>query len=239
MIDWDLAVSIGTRLAGSGPEVSRSEADAVVAELRAGRRPLDRPGARLHRVWSPTPGRAAPRRSWSWTGPAGSAPTPTSFDVLLSPVVDKLTEKKGPRRGVGKAVGSRVTGAEVGAVLGFLGGKVLGQFDPFTGSAGRLLLVAPNIVHVEREIGADPQRLPALGLPARGDPPGAVHRRPVDARAPVRARSAGWRTPSSPPGCWTTASRDCPRRSAAAVAATCSRSSARPSSARSWTASPG
>jgi coenzyme F420 biosynthesis associated uncharacterized protein len=67
-----------------------------------------------------------------------------------------MTEKKGPPTGVSKAVGSRVTGAEVGAVLGFLGGKVLGQFDPFRDPAGRLLLVAPNIVHVERELGANP-----------------------------------------------------------------------------------
>ena len=41
-------------------------------------------------------------------------------------------------------------------MLGFLSSKVLGQFDPFHGPHGRLLLVAPNIVHVEREIGADP-----------------------------------------------------------------------------------
>ena len=49
-----------------------------------------------------------------------------------------------------------MTGAEVGGLLGFLGGKVLGQFDPFHDPAGRLLLVAPNIVHVERELEADP-----------------------------------------------------------------------------------
>ncbi len=51
---------------------------------------------------------------------------------------------------------SKITGAEVGGLLGFLGSKVLGQFDPFHDPAGRLLLVAPNIVHVERELGADP-----------------------------------------------------------------------------------
>ena len=44
----------------------------------------------------------------------------------------------------------------MGALLGFLAGKVLGQFDPFFDPSGRLLLVAPNIVHVERELGADP-----------------------------------------------------------------------------------
>ena len=44
-------------------------------------------------------------------------------------------------------------------MLGFLGSKVLGQFDPFhdrPDEQGRLLLVAPNIVHTERELGADP-----------------------------------------------------------------------------------
>jgi coenzyme F420 biosynthesis associated uncharacterized protein len=45
---------------------------------------------------------------------------------------------------------------EIGALLSFMSTKVLGQFDPFGSDPGRLLLVAPNIVHVEREIGADP-----------------------------------------------------------------------------------
>jgi coenzyme F420 biosynthesis associated uncharacterized protein len=59
------------------------------------------------------------------------------------------------------SIGSRVTGVELGALLGFMSSKVLGQFDPFyapAGSpdAGRLLLVAPNIVHVENELGVDP-----------------------------------------------------------------------------------
>ena len=32
MVDWELAISVASRLAGPGPEVSWSEADAVVAE---------------------------------------------------------------------------------------------------------------------------------------------------------------------------------------------------------------
>ena len=34
MVDWDLAVTIGTRVAGEGPQVTRETADQVVAELR-------------------------------------------------------------------------------------------------------------------------------------------------------------------------------------------------------------
>ena len=36
MVDWDLAVRIGSRLAGEGPTVGRDEAAALVEELRAG-----------------------------------------------------------------------------------------------------------------------------------------------------------------------------------------------------------
>ena len=72
--------------------------------------------------------------------------------------------------------GPRITGVEVGALLSYLAPKVLGQFDPFF-PGGRLLLVAPNIVAIERELDVVPGRLPALGLPARGDPPGAVRGR--------------------------------------------------------------
>ena len=36
MVDWDLAVRIGGRLAGEGPTVGRDEAAAIVEELRAG-----------------------------------------------------------------------------------------------------------------------------------------------------------------------------------------------------------
>jgi coenzyme F420 biosynthesis associated uncharacterized protein len=54
------------------------------------------------------------------------------------------------------AVGSRITGAEVGSLLGVLSSRVLGQFDPFSEElpdrSGRLLLVAPNVVHVESEL---------------------------------------------------------------------------------------
>jgi len=81
------------------------------------------------------------------------------FATVIAPLIDKLQERKGAPGPVAEAIGSRITGVELGAMLGFLGSKVLGQFDPFhdqPGEHGRLLLVAPNIVHVERELGADP-----------------------------------------------------------------------------------
>ena len=151
MIDWDLAVRLGSRLAGDGPEVSRDDADRAVEELRAGANRstgLVRDFTGLVAADVEAPVLVVDRAGWVQANA-------DSFATILTPVVDKLTEKK-PPSGLTKIVGSRVTGAEVGALLGFLGGKVLGQFDPFHDPHGRLLLVAPNIVHVEQELGVDP-----------------------------------------------------------------------------------
>ena len=159
MIDWDLAVGAAARLAGQGPTVSRTEADEVVAELRAGAArstPLVREFTGLAAEAGTAPVLVVDRR-------AGSRPTPTRSP--RSSARSSTSSRSGaahPVGGLTEAVGSRVTGLEVGALLGFLAGKVLGQFDPFHApadsgtSAGRLLLVAPNIVHAERELGADP-----------------------------------------------------------------------------------
>ncbi len=154
MIDWDLAVNIGARMAGQGPEVSRGEAADVVAELRAGAEsssPLVREFTGLVAQERTAPVLVVDRRGWLQANVDG-------FGSLISPLVDKLQKKKGAPSPMAQAIGSRVTGAELGLMLGFLSSKVLGQFDPFheaPGEAGRLLLVAPNIVHVERELGVD------------------------------------------------------------------------------------
>jgi putative hydrolase len=59
-------------------------------------------------------------------------------------------------------VGSRLTGIQAGLILAYLSGRVLGQYELFLppsddgASLGRLTLVAPNIVMIERELGVDP-----------------------------------------------------------------------------------
>lgn len=151
MVDWGLAVKLGSRLAGEGPTVSRGEADQAVAELRAGAARstgLVRDFTGLDAPVGTAPVLVVDRPGWIQANADG-------FRTVLSPLVDKLTEKK-PPSGLALAVGSKVTAAEVGGLLGFLAGKVLGQFDPFHDPHGRLLLVAPNIVHVERELEVDP-----------------------------------------------------------------------------------
>ncbi|WP_246142584.1 zinc-dependent metalloprotease [Nocardioides rubriscoriae] len=153
MVDWDLAVRIASRLAGQGPVVSPAEASSAVAELRAGAdrsTALVRDFTGLVAADHTAPVLVVDRAGWVQANA-------DAFRHLVSPLVDQITtHSKKPPTGLALAVGSRITGVEVGGLLGFLAGKVLGQFDPFHAPDGRLLLVAPNIVHVEREIGADP-----------------------------------------------------------------------------------
>ena len=156
MVDWDLAVRVGSRLVGEGPVVSRSEANEAVEELRAGAdrsTPLVREFTGLVATERSAPVLVIDRQGWIQANA-------DAFATIISPLIEKLQQRKGAPGPLAEAVGSRITGVELGAMLGFLGSKVLGQFDPFheaPGEQGRLLLVAPNIVHTEREIGADPQ----------------------------------------------------------------------------------
>jgi coenzyme F420 biosynthesis associated uncharacterized protein len=151
MVDWELAVSIGSMLAGEGPTVTRAEADSVVAELRAGATRstgLVREFTGLDALDDTAPVLVVDRPGWVRANAEG-------FKIATEPMMRKLVEKREPHR-IAQVVGSKFTGAEVGGLLGFLAGKVLGQFDPFHDPSGRLLLVAPNIVHVERELEVDP-----------------------------------------------------------------------------------
>ena len=160
MVDWDLAVSAAARLAGPGPMITRPEADAVVAELRADAERstgLVREFTGLEATERTAPVLVVDRTGWIQANADG-------FADVLGPLVEKLQAKRGAPNPVTEAVGSKVTALGVGGLLGFMSSKVLGQFDPFFSgpghdgvapAAGRLLLVAPNIVHVENELGLD------------------------------------------------------------------------------------
>lgn len=154
MIDWAFAVRVGSAMAGDGPDVSAQQASDCVAQLREDAQrstPLVREFTGLHAADRTAPVLVVDRAGWVQANA-------DAFAHIMQPLVTKLFDRKGVPGRLTQAVGSRVAGAEVGALLGFMGNKVLGQFDPFhqaPGEHGRLLLVAPNIVHVERELEVD------------------------------------------------------------------------------------
>ncbi|MFI6499821.1 zinc-dependent metalloprotease [Nonomuraea typhae] len=160
VIDWDLAVSTGTRLVRPGPQVSREEARQAVTELRTLSREAEghvREFTKIHTEAPPQPATIVDRPGWIRANVEG-------FRVVLEPLTERMGNNDNPPPAIVTAVGSRITGVEVGAVLAFLASRVLGQYELFlppdpTGQepTGRLTLVAPNIVNAEREMNVHPR----------------------------------------------------------------------------------
>jgi coenzyme F420 biosynthesis associated uncharacterized protein len=151
-VDWDLAAATAGALSKSGPAVSYEEATQVVADLRV---LADEAAGHVaaytglaSRVDVP-PVRVVDRKDWAAVNIAG-------LKQVIVPLVERLTGDRAPGA-VAEAIGSRVTGVQAGTVLAYLSGRVLGQYEVFSSEPGQLLLNAPNIVEVERKLGADPR----------------------------------------------------------------------------------
>jgi coenzyme F420 biosynthesis associated uncharacterized protein len=150
LVDWDLAAATAGALGKAGPAVSYAEAAEVVANLRTLADDAAVHVARFTRLDAPpAPARVVDRKDWSAVNING-------LRQVINPLVTKLTGDRDPGPLV-NAVGSRVTGVQAGTVLAYLSGKVLGQYEVFSSDPGTLLLVAPNIVEVERRLEADPR----------------------------------------------------------------------------------
>ncbi|MFC0002659.1 zinc-dependent metalloprotease [Micromonospora siamensis] len=151
-VDWDLAAATAGALSKSGPRVSYAEATDVVADLRrlteeAAGHVADYTGLRSQVAHPPV--KVVDRRDWAAVNIAG-------LREVVTPLVSRLSKDKQPGP-LTEAIGSRLTGVQAGTVLAYLSGRVLGQYEVFSGDPGQLLLVAPNIVEVERKLGADPR----------------------------------------------------------------------------------
>src|SRR5919198_594635 len=151
-VDWDLAAATAGTLSKSGPKVTYAEAADVVAQLRElTQLAADhvRDFTRLEAKVAHPPVRVVDRADWAAVNVQG-------LDHVFTPLVSKLTEGRQPGP-LAQAVGSRLAGVQAGTVLAYLSGRVLGQYEVSSTDPGQLLLVAPNIVEVERKLGADPR----------------------------------------------------------------------------------
>ncbi len=143
-VDWALASRTAARLMSPGPDASRAEAAALVARLRTDAavaeghvRDVTGLGAGLPLL----PADVVDRPAWAAAALNGMA-------VLTAGA--RLPEVNG----VARAVTERTAGLQLGGVVAYLGGRVLGQYDPFGGpdGGGRLLLVAPNVHAAQRAL---------------------------------------------------------------------------------------
>ena len=168
MVDWTVALNTATKLVKAGPDITRSGAAVVVAELREAAVRAEAYVTEVTGLVAPpaaSPVLVVDRPRWIEANLDG-------FRQILAPLNAKATEKLRNASSTMAGIGPRLTGVEVGALLSYLAPKVLGQFDPFfpgpaavaggnggvvpSGSGGRLLLVAPNIVAIERELLVEP-----------------------------------------------------------------------------------
>jgi coenzyme F420 biosynthesis associated uncharacterized protein len=164
MIDWQVATSTGVRWVRPGPQVSMAEARKVVAELRQLAAAVSEPVRELTGL----PGAADDGKVAVVDRPGWIRANVDGFRVVLDPLVQRMRENGNvpPPGSMISAVGSRVTGMQAGLILAYLAGRVLGQYELFLppdpdapgkdAPAGRLTLVAPNIVMVERELDVNP-----------------------------------------------------------------------------------
>ncbi|MDN5823807.1 MAG: zinc-dependent metalloprotease [Micrococcaceae bacterium] len=161
LINWDAAGTTAERLARPGPKLDSGQIDTVVEDLRV---KADASVEHVHRITGLEAARdlrdstvlVVDRGTWARANVQ-------SFEGLLAPAMERLlASQEGRMSPAAIAVGGRTAGVELGGILAFLASKVLGQYDPFAGllgggpSGGRLLIVAPNIVEIERELKVDP-----------------------------------------------------------------------------------
>lgn len=152
-IDWDLAFATARRLAPSGPDLAPDDAREAVQDLRSLAARAVAPVREVTGMHAPETTLAVVVDRGAWI-----ASNVDSMRVVLEGW-DVLTERTSSAPAVVRALGSRGTALQLGAVLAWLSTKVLGQFEVLSTQvdhAGRLLLVAPTIVQVERQLEVDP-----------------------------------------------------------------------------------
>jgi coenzyme F420 biosynthesis associated uncharacterized protein len=155
-VDWGFAKATGRRLVAAGPKVTPAQADEVVSALRSAAERSRGPvaeTARMHPPAGSSPVLIVDRPGWIDANV-------DSLQSMLEPVVAAMVAKRKttaqPPSNLVLEVGGKVTGAETGALMSFLASKILGQYDLAPDATPRLLLVAPNVLHTETEIGVDP-----------------------------------------------------------------------------------
>jgi coenzyme F420 biosynthesis associated uncharacterized protein len=143
-VDWSVAIGTGQALARGGPAVEPAEAREAVRELRGITATAEQHVRDLTGLGEGLPlreGEVVDRPGWVKAAAEGIA---SMTDGVLPGTYG------GP---VGNVLAG-TAGVQAGMVLAFLSSRVLGQYDPFGGEpgAGRLLLVAPNIVAAQRAL---------------------------------------------------------------------------------------
>jgi coenzyme F420 biosynthesis associated uncharacterized protein len=156
-VDWGLAERVAVRAAGSDPFHRSYHADSLVTdfdELTTLAEEQVAAATGLRSLAGPARARVDDRGDWIRANIA-------SFQRLMRPVTNRLEEKMGS--GPVAPVARRIAGAEVGALLGWMSGRVLGQYDLLViededpEEQDLVHYVGPNILALEKKFAFPPR----------------------------------------------------------------------------------
>ncbi|WP_226346470.1 zinc-dependent metalloprotease [Agilicoccus flavus] len=161
LVDWAFAKSAARRVTPAGPAVDPAQAREVVAALKRAALDARGPVAETARLQTPPEAPSAlvvDRPTWIDVNVDSFA---TIIDPALSAAIERQNSRTGarPMSPLVARVGGKLTGTELAGLLSFVSTKVLGQYELAPGrpaGSARLLLVAPNVLAAERELGVDP-----------------------------------------------------------------------------------
>ncbi|WP_261624233.1 zinc-dependent metalloprotease [Nesterenkonia marinintestina] len=164
LINWEVVEHAARALVPPGPKLSAREAAVEVAALRAAALASVDHVHRITGIPAAAGLGADPEDTLVVDRPTWSRANARSFRRILAPSLKAALERRPDmlREGSSSQVfGSALTGTEMGGILAFLSANVLGQFDPFApgareGVRGQLMLVAPNMVEVRRQLNLEP-----------------------------------------------------------------------------------
>src|SRR3954451_20658970 len=156
-IAWDLAERIAVRVAGREPFADSyhyASLEPDFAEFTAQAEELVAAETGLRSLSGPARPRVTDRAGWIRANLA-------SFRRLLAPITDKLGERMtdGPLTPVARSI----TGLEVGGLLGWMGTRVLGQYDLLIAENENpedqdlVYYVGPNIIALENRYAFPPR----------------------------------------------------------------------------------
>lgn len=158
-VAWDVAEQVAAKVAGrTETRVDWATLRGLVTdfqEVTAQAEQLVEASTGLRSLVGPARAQVATREEWVHANIS-------SFRRLLGPVLERAGKNGRGLPGLLGQVGRIAAGAEMGVVLGWMSGRVLGQYDLLFAEGGdapadAVYYVGPNIVALERRHGFDPR----------------------------------------------------------------------------------
>ena len=146
-LDARVPGALGAAIAAPGPALTREEAEALTASLRSALAASVDPVAEVTGLGAVASGPmlVVDRATWI-SANADMALTMLAEGAEVSwPVPERMRDK----------IEGRFNGAQLGGLLTLLSSRILGQYLPFLRTP-TLVVVAPNVLKVERELGVTP-----------------------------------------------------------------------------------